>query len=146
VLKRDGEVVGAGQFLAYDTGPFVPGSLWYCTKGPWLSWEDEEAVRTFFGGVREAARRMGAHTVKIEPEVLEKQKDTKDLLGEIGFQKARYDLNHKTTMIVDLNPPEEELLTRMKGKTRFTYAWRPGRVSGWKKPASRKPGTRSTGY
>jgi lipid II:glycine glycyltransferase (peptidoglycan interpeptide bridge formation enzyme) len=61
---------------------------------------------------------MGSHTVKIEPEVLEKQKDTKDLLGEIGFQKARYDLN-KTTMIVDLNPPEEELLTRMKGKTRY---------------------------
>jgi peptidoglycan pentaglycine glycine transferase (the first glycine) len=27
VLERDGEVVGVGQFLAYDTGPFVPGAL-----------------------------------------------------------------------------------------------------------------------
>jgi len=51
--------------------------------------------------------------------VLEEQKDTKDLLGEIGFQKACYDLNHKTTMIVDLNPPEEELLTSMKGNTHY---------------------------
>ena len=119
VLERDGEVAGTGQFLAYDTGPFVPGSLWYCTKGPWLPWEDKEAVRAFFGGVREVAGRLGTHTVKVEPEVLEEQKDTKALLGEIGFQKARYDLNHKTTMILDLSPSEEELLARMKGKTRY---------------------------
>ena len=26
VLKREGEVAGVGQFLAYDTGPFVPGA------------------------------------------------------------------------------------------------------------------------
>ena len=90
-----------------------------CTKGPWLPWEDKEAVRAFFEGVREVAGRLGAHTLKIEPEVIEEQKDTKALLGEIGFQKARYDLNHKTTMILDLRPPEEELLARMKGKTRY---------------------------
>ncbi|MCA1729759.1 MAG: hypothetical protein LC751_10240, partial [Actinobacteria bacterium] len=35
VLEREGEIAGLGQFLAYNTGPFVPGSLWYCTKGPW---------------------------------------------------------------------------------------------------------------
>jgi peptidoglycan pentaglycine glycine transferase (the first glycine) len=69
VLERDGEVAGIGQFLAYDTGPFVPGALWYCTKGPWLLWDDEGAVRAFFRGVLEVARREGAHTIKIEPEV-----------------------------------------------------------------------------
>jgi len=119
VLERNGEVAGLGQFLAYDTGPFVPGVLMYCTKGPWLPWHDEEAVRTFFGGVLDAARREGAHTVKIEPEVLEKQEYVKVLLGEIGFRKARYDLNQKTTMFVDLNHPEEDLLAGMKGKTRY---------------------------
>nr|MBA2711958.1 peptidoglycan bridge formation glycyltransferase FemA/FemB family protein [Rubrobacteraceae bacterium] len=120
VLERDGEVAGVGQFLAYDTGPFVPGSLWYCTKGPWLPWNDEEAVRVFFRGVLEVARREGAHTVKIEPEVLEEQSDVKALLlGGLGFRKARYDLNQKTTMLVDLRSSEEELLARMKGKTRY---------------------------
>ena len=59
VLERDGKVAGAGQFLAYDTGPFVPGSLWYCTKGPWLPWEDEEAVRAFYEGVREVDGETG---------------------------------------------------------------------------------------
>jgi peptidoglycan pentaglycine glycine transferase (the first glycine) len=120
VLERDGEVVGVGQFLAYDTGPFVPGDLWYCTKGPWLPWNDEEAVRVFFRGVLEVARREGAHTVKIEPEVLEEQSDIKALLlTGLGFRKARYDLNQKTTMLIDLSSSEQELLARMKGKTRY---------------------------
>jgi len=118
VLDRDGEVVGLGQFLAYDTAP-VPGALWYCTKGPWLPWHNEEAVRAFFEGVRDVARREGAHTVKIEPEVLEREKNVKDVLGEIGFRKARYDLNLKTTLVVDLSLSEEKLLAKMKGKTRY---------------------------
>jgi lipid II:glycine glycyltransferase (peptidoglycan interpeptide bridge formation enzyme) len=118
VLERDGEVVGLGQFLAYSTAP-VPGVLMYCTKGPWLPWDDEEAIRAFFEGVRAVARRQGAHTVKIEPEVLEQQKDVKALLGEIGFRKSRYDLNQKTTLVVDLNLPEEDLLAKMKSKTRY---------------------------
>ena len=118
VLERDGEVVGVGQFLAYNTAP-IPGVLMYCTKGPWLPWDDKKAVRAFFESVRAVARREGAHTVKIEPEVLEQQKDVKDLLGEIGFHKARYDLNLKTTLVANLSLPEEELLARMKGRTRY---------------------------
>jgi peptidoglycan pentaglycine glycine transferase (the first glycine) len=59
VLERDGEVAGIGEFLAYDTGPFVPGALWYCIKGPWLLWDEEGAVRAFFRGVLEVARREG---------------------------------------------------------------------------------------
>lgn len=118
VLERDGEMAGVGQFLAYNTLP-VPGALWYCTKGPLLHWDDEEAVRAFFEGASAIARSRGAHTVKIEPEVPEDRKDVKDLLYGIGFRKARYDLNQKTTLVVDLSPPEEELLARMKKTTRY---------------------------
>src|SRR5918998_4637884 len=118
VLERDGEVVGLGQFLVYNTAP-IPGALVYCPKGPWLPWENEKAVRTFFEGVRAIAGREGAHTIKIEPEVLEQHKDVKALLGEIGFCKSRYDLNLKTTLLVDLNLSEEDLLARMKSKTRY---------------------------
>jgi lipid II:glycine glycyltransferase (peptidoglycan interpeptide bridge formation enzyme) len=94
VLERDGEVVGLGQFLAYNTAP-VPGVLMY------------------------AAAREGAHTVKIEPEVLDQRKDVKILLDDLGFRKARYDLNLKTTLVVDLSLSEEDLLARMKGRTRY---------------------------
>jgi lipid II:glycine glycyltransferase (peptidoglycan interpeptide bridge formation enzyme) len=118
VLERDGAVVGLGQFLVWST-PGVPGTLMYSTKGPWLPWDDEEAVRTFFGGVRTVAERENVHTVKIEPEIVEEQTAPKAVLAGIGFRKARWDLNYKTTMIIDLEPSEEELLARMKEKTRY---------------------------
>ena len=84
-----------------------------------MPWEDEEAVRAFFGGVRKVAERRGAHTVKIEPEVLEQQTRVKELLRTLGFRRFRWDLNFKTTMVVDLNLSEEDLLANMKGKTRY---------------------------
>ncbi|MBA2362838.1 MAG: peptidoglycan bridge formation glycyltransferase FemA/FemB family protein [Chloroflexia bacterium] len=118
LLECDNAIVGAGQFLAWST-PGVPGCLLYCTKGPWLPWDDEQAVRTFFAGVRTVARRENAHTVKIEPEVLEEQTAVKAVLTDIGFEKFRWDLQFKTTMLVDLTPSEEELLAAMKSKTRY---------------------------
>lgn len=118
VLEQDGKIIGAGQFLAWNT-PAVPGCLMYCTKGPWLRWDDERAVRTFFAGVRTVARRENAHTVKIEPEVLEEQTAVKAVLADIGFEKFRWDLQFKTTMLIDLTPSEEELLAAMKSKTRY---------------------------
>lgn len=118
-LEKDGgEAVGAGQFLVRRT-PLVPGSLMYCPKGPWLPWDEEAAVRSFFSGVVEAAKREGAHTVKIEPEVPESQTRVKKLLSELGFRKFRWDLHGKTTMVVDLSPSEEEILAGMKSKTRY---------------------------
>jgi peptidoglycan pentaglycine glycine transferase (the first glycine) len=119
VLERNGETAGLGQFLSYNTGPVLPGSLWYCTKGPWLNWDDGEAVRAFFDGARAIAARRGAHTIKIEPEVSDERDDVKKLLGGIGFQKARYDLNFKHTLLIDLTEPEEDLLSQMKSKMRY---------------------------
>ncbi len=118
VLEKDGEVTGLGQFLLYQTLP-IPGALMYCPKGPWLPWEDEEAVQAFFEGARKVAEREGAHTLKIEPEVREEQARAKNLLSRIGFRKFRWDLNGKATMVVDLSPSEEETLKGMKGKTRY---------------------------
>ena len=116
--ERDGRVAGLGQFLVYKT-PLVPGSLMYCARGPWLPWEDEGAVRAFFGGVRAFAEQNGVHTVKIEPEVREERTATKRLLSGMGFGKFRWDLNFKTTMLVDLGRSEEDLLAGKKGKTRY---------------------------
>jgi peptidoglycan pentaglycine glycine transferase (the first glycine) len=118
VLERDDEVAGVGQFLAYNTMP-VPGFLMYCPKGPWLPWEDQDAVRAFFSGAAAVAGAAGAHTLKIEPEVPGRNADVKDLLGDIGFQEARYALNFDTTVTLDLGPPEEELLAKMRKSTRY---------------------------
>jgi peptidoglycan pentaglycine glycine transferase (the first glycine) len=118
VLQCKREVVGVGQFLTYST-PLVPGGLMYCPKGPWLPWEDEEAVRAFFRDLLDVAKRHRAHTIMIEPEVTEDSIRTKELLAESGFKKFRWNVNHKMTTTVDLELPEDELLARMKSKTRY---------------------------
>ncbi len=116
LLERGGEVAGAGQFQIRKTTP-IPGSVMFCARGPWLPWDDEEAVRDFFRGAAEIARREGAHTVKIDPEVPEERADVKATLERVGFRDARYDLNYGSTVFVDLSPSEEDLLAGMGGKT-----------------------------
>lgn len=114
LLEHDGAVIGAGQFLLHDTMP-VPGRLMYCTKGPWLPWEN---ARAFFDGAARIAEREGAHTIKIEPEVLEEHGNVKEHLRALGFRDTRYDLNFSTTIVMDLSPSEEALLDRMSGKSK----------------------------
>lgn len=114
LLERDGEAVGTGQFLLYNTFP-IPGRLMYCAKGPWLPWDDAHAVRAFFDGASRIARREGAHTVKIEPEVLKERGDVEEHLRMLGFRDARYDLNFSTTVVNDLSPSEDEIFANMTG-------------------------------
>ncbi|MGH3144424.1 MAG: lipid II:glycine glycyltransferase FemX, partial [Rubrobacter sp.] len=92
--------------------------LMYCTKGPWLPWEEVWAVRAFFDGVGSIARRERAHTIKIEPEVLARQTDVDRHLRALGFDDARYDLNFSNTVVSDVSPTEEEILDRMSAKSK----------------------------
>lgn len=118
-LERDDEINGAGQFLLYDTQP-VPGYLMYAPKGPWLPWADSTAVRAFFEGVKEITSERGVHTVKIEPEVSRHGSHTEEpyrTLENLGFKKARYDLNFADTITMDLSGSEEKLLAAMSGKS-----------------------------
>jgi peptidoglycan pentaglycine glycine transferase (the first glycine) len=103
VLERGGEAAGVGQFLLYNTLP-IPGAPMYCSKGPWLPWEDEGPVRAFFAAAAAVAGRSDAHTLEIEPEVHEDNSGAKALLDHIGFHEARYALNSDTTVTVDLSP------------------------------------------
>jgi lipid II:glycine glycyltransferase (peptidoglycan interpeptide bridge formation enzyme) len=115
LLERGGEVVGAGQFLLRSTAP-IPGKIMYASKGPWLPWDDEDAVKAFFDGASEIARREGAHTLKIEPEIRDERDDLRGMLEGFGFQKARYDLNFDATILMDLSPDEDGLFSNMSGK------------------------------
>ena len=118
VLEKDAEVIGTAQLLLYGILP-IPGRFAFCPKGPWLPWDKEEAVKDFFEGSRSVAQEKGIHTLKVEPEIEEGDERTKALLRGIGFEKFRWDLNHKTAYFVDLTPTEDEIVANMKRGARY---------------------------
>lgn len=117
VLEREGSIKGVGQFLFLSTP--TTGKLMYCPRGPWIPWDDDDAVLTFLRGVLTVAQRERAHTVKIESEVLEQNERVKKLLRDFGFTPSRYTPQFKTTLVFDLTQSEDQLLANMKSKTRY---------------------------
>ncbi|MCL4544362.1 MAG: peptidoglycan bridge formation glycyltransferase FemA/FemB family protein [Chloroflexi bacterium] len=115
-LRQGNQVVGTAQIGVY-TFP-VLGALAYCAKGPWLDWLRPEHVEAFFRGVRRLLLRQRVFALQVEPEALESEDRLKHQLAGLGLQ--RYWTNHqfKTTMIVDLAPPDSELQRRMSQSAR----------------------------
>ncbi|CAN5566491.1 peptidoglycan bridge formation glycyltransferase FemA/FemB family protein [soil metagenome] len=118
LMEKEGEVVGTAQLLLYSVLP-MPGKLAFCPKGPWLPWDDEETVKIFFEASRAIIKEKGVHTLKVEPEIEEEDEQSKTLLWDVGFEKFRWNLNHKTAYFVDLAPTEDEIVANMKRGARY---------------------------
>jgi peptidoglycan pentaglycine glycine transferase (the first glycine) len=104
VLERGGEAAGVGQFLLHNTLP-ITGVLMYCSKGPWLPWEDEGPSGP---SLRPRPPSPGARA-RTPPR--DRTRSPRRQLGRQGpagphrFPRARYALNSDTTVTVDLSPP-----------------------------------------
>jgi lipid II:glycine glycyltransferase (peptidoglycan interpeptide bridge formation enzyme) len=117
VILREGQRVIATAQIGIYTLPLL-GSLAYCAKGPWLDWDDAAHVEAFFTGVRRRLHDEHVFALQVEPEAPECNERLKKQLTTLGLQ--RYWTNHqfKTTMIVDLTLPEDEILRRMSQTAR----------------------------
>ena len=88
------------QFLARKV-PFI-GEVWYAPKGPGIT--DAKHLTELITEIRSA--NLPAIFVKIEPEILESELN----LSNTGLIKAPRDLQSKSTIFINLEPSEEELL------------------------------------
>ena len=89
-------------------------SLAYIPKGPlgedWTElWPEVDAL----------CRSRNAVFLKVEPDAWENQPEKFSQLEQAGFIKSRHDLQPPRTIVIDLSPDEEEILARMKQKTRY---------------------------
>jgi peptidoglycan pentaglycine glycine transferase (the first glycine) len=116
VLEEDGRVVGAG-YIGLHRLP-VLGTLAYCAKGPWLDWSNAAHVDAFFRGVRALLRGRRVFALQIEPEALESDSRLKEQFYTLGFRPFWTNLQFKTTMVVDLSPDEQQILSRMSQTAR----------------------------
>jgi lipid II:glycine glycyltransferase (peptidoglycan interpeptide bridge formation enzyme) len=106
----------------------------YVPKGPLLcDWQDESLRRQVFRDLRALARRQGAIFVKIDPDlrlgtgIPGEAGAIRNPVGETvvtelqagGWRFSSEQVQFRNTVLIDLRPPEEELLANMKQKTRY---------------------------
>jgi lipid II:glycine glycyltransferase (peptidoglycan interpeptide bridge formation enzyme) len=115
-IERDGALAVGAQILYRRIGPF---SLGYIPKGPVLPEEDPQLVEMLMRAIHARARRMCAISLKVEPEWREGELQRRDWLADHGFRPSQECIQPRSTIMVDLDDAEEQILARMKPKWRY---------------------------
>jgi lipid II:glycine glycyltransferase (peptidoglycan interpeptide bridge formation enzyme) len=124
-------------------------SILYAPKGPLLDWENAELRNRVLNDLQYYAKKQGAIFLKIDPDIVLGRgvPDSEGDVTESNGQAARSELTRRgwvyssdqiqfqNTVLIDLSASEEEMLARMKPKTRYNV-----RLAE-KKGVSLRPGT-----
>lgn len=108
-------------------------SILYSPKGPLLDWTNEPLRNRVLDDLQSFARKQGAIFLKIDPDVVlgtgvpnsgeeVSEKGGEAVRSELkrrGWNDSADQIQFRNTVLIDLNPSEEELLARMKQKTRY---------------------------
>jgi lipid II:glycine glycyltransferase (peptidoglycan interpeptide bridge formation enzyme) len=120
-LRRDDRLVAGAQVLV-RTAALGLIRVAYIPHGPIVDWQDEEQIDVILNQIDHAAYEQGAGFLKMEP-LLWQQEFTADRWDRIcerhGCLTDTDTIQPPRTAVVDLAGTEEEILARMKQKTRY---------------------------
>jgi lipid II:glycine glycyltransferase (peptidoglycan interpeptide bridge formation enzyme) len=108
-------------------------SILYAPKGPLLDWNNTSLQTRVLNDLQSFAKKQGAIFLKIDPDIVLGHgiPDSGGEVTENSGQAARAELMHRgwvyssdqiqfrNTVLIDLSASEEEMLARMKPKTRY---------------------------
>lgn len=108
-------------------------SILYLPKGPLLDWTNEPLRTRVLNDLQSFAKQQGAIFLKMDPDVVlgtgvpfseddVPENNGQAVMNELkrgGWGYASDQIQFKNTVVIDLNPTEDELLARMKPKTRY---------------------------
>jgi peptidoglycan pentaglycine glycine transferase (the first glycine) len=131
-----GQVQAAALILqrTIATGGFaLRPRILYVPKGPLLDWRNTNLCTTVLDDLQAFARQQGAIFVKVDPDVClgtgipgstEAVEDAgglavKNNLSQRGWRFSAEQIQFRNTVQINLAPSEDELLGRMKQKTRY---------------------------
>lgn len=120
-LRRDGRLVAGAQVLVRSAALGLI-RVAYIPHGPLVDWHDEDQVSVLLNQIDHAAYEQRAGLLKMEPLLWEGEmspKDWEDLCQFQGNISATDSIQPPRTIVVDLCGTEEEILARMKSKTRY---------------------------
>ena len=101
----------------------------YAPKGPLLDWSNESLRNRVLDDLQSFAKKQGAIFLKIDPDVVlgtgasgNEDSDGQIVMLELKQQGWRFSsdqIQFKNTVLIDLSASEDEMLARMKQKTRY---------------------------
>ena len=108
-------------------------SILYLPKGPLLDWANESLRNRVLNDLQSFAKKRGAIFLKMDPDVVlgtgvPNSEDAvidnsgQTVMSELkrrGWEYSSDQIQFKNTVLIDLNPSEEEIIARMKQKTRY---------------------------
>jgi lipid II:glycine glycyltransferase (peptidoglycan interpeptide bridge formation enzyme) len=108
-------------------------SILYSPKGPLLDWSNEALRNRVLNDLQTFAKKQGAIFLKMDPDVVlgtgvpQAENDLIEKSGQVlmtdlkrrGWGYSSDQIQFKNTVLMDLNPSEEQLLAQMKQKTRY---------------------------
>lgn len=115
-LFDGGEIKAAAQVLVRSL-PRGLGRLAYVAKGPVLDYQDTPLLASTLAALRVLAAEQRVISLKIEPEICEPSPVPSELIAR-GLEEAS-PVQMRSTIWVDLTPPEDDILARQKQKTRY---------------------------
>lgn len=93
-------------------------ALAYAPRGPVTNWHDRSQTEPMLHELRARARELGAVVLKIEPELVDSPANRR-LLESYGFVPSRQTVQPPSTIVLDLDGSEDDILARMKSKWRY---------------------------
>jgi len=136
-VRTDGDIKiknPAAAALVLERKAFRGISVMYVPKGPILrDWSDKNLRQRVITDLQEFAKRAGAIQIKIDPDLVvgkgvpgEENEETDQQGIEIthelkrgGWRFSPDQIQFRNTFLIDLRPEEDDILSRMKSKTRY---------------------------
>jgi peptidoglycan pentaglycine glycine transferase (the first glycine) len=105
----------------------------YVPRGPLMDWNDAKLRGRVLDDLQAFAKRQGAIFVKLDPDVplgtgipgsetaveFQAGQQVQSELNRRGWRFSQNQIQFRNTVLIDLSPSEDELLKRMKQKTRY---------------------------
>lgn len=114
IMEDNGKIVASAMIVRQK---LPMGKTWlYCARGPLVDYAKEEHVRTLFGFITELAQKENAIFFRFESKLSKTQENP---FVHIQSRPAHAHYQPESTLIVDLQPSEEDILAQMKQKGRY---------------------------
>lgn len=115
-VKNQNHITACAQLLVKPLfGGFT--SIAYVPRGPICDWLDQETTSCLLNELHRITRLHRSALLTIEPPIFASENKVKQI-QQYGFRPSRYSNQPRSSIIVDISPSEDEILLRMRKKTR----------------------------